>query len=297
MPAISVSETRRLFGETNVPDSKTNVRHRAMMRKALEVRTPEELRATFGRPRRLRTGMGLAFTSAEMGKIKTNFVHNGRLVSNETPPPDPEVQEQIRLYRAAYDTYFMSTGNNYKVRDPAARPLLQAAEQRWHDFIGPWRAAHGMPARPAWALEPLPGLDRVRVTPALPAARGSTSARRRAPVHTPASASARTPAPIRTPASSSSSAPTRTPVHFYGVIDISDDEEGLPTPRARHAARAQLPTPPPSSPARADLSQNVHAGRKRKFVDLGVVEVSDDEEEEVRPRKKARFLGCIDLTD
>ncbi|KAJ6449610.1 hypothetical protein C8R47DRAFT_1230597 [Mycena vitilis] len=187
-----------------------------------------------------------------------------------------------------------------KVRDPAAKPLLQAAEQRWQDFIGPWRAAHGMPARPAWALEPLRELDRVRVTPALPAARGSASARTRAPVRTPASSSsstpARTPAPIRTPASSSSSAPTRTPAHFYGVIDISDDEEGVPSPRARHALRAQLPTPPPSSPARADLSQNVHTGRKRKFVDLGVVEVSDGEEEEVRPRKKARFLGYIDLT-
>ncbi|KAJ6587469.1 hypothetical protein DFH09DRAFT_1307699 [Mycena vulgaris] len=319
MPAIPFRETRRLFGETNVPDYNTNVRHRALLRKALEVRTPEELQATFGQPIRLRVAMGSAFTSSQLGKIKTNFVRNGRLVSNETAPPDPEVQAAIRAYRTAYDSHFMSTGKDYAVRNAAAKSVLQAAEQRWHDFIVPYRAARGMPARPAWALEPLRGFDRVRIAPELPAH-----------VPGPAPGPGPAPAPAPGPAPGPASVPAVAP-RFWGVIDISDDEEAAPAPRATQRRHAQLPTPPPSSPVRMALSriddepraiQRRRAQRptsppsspvrmdlsriddeparpapKRKFVDLGIVDVSDDEDDDAMPpRKKARFLGYIDLT-
>ncbi|KAJ7266423.1 hypothetical protein B0H12DRAFT_1230203 [Mycena haematopus] len=265
MSTVSFRETRRLFGGTNVPDFKINVRHRALLRKALEAWTPEELEATFGRPFRLRLTMGQAFNADELGKIYTNYVRNGRRVFNETPPPDPEVQDALRAYRTAYDSYFMINGHAYVIRNPAARPVLQAAEQAWHHFIVRYRAAHGMRARPTWALEPLPGLDRLPRVPALPA-----------------------PAP----------APTLAP-RFLGVIDISDDEHGTPTRPAAQRRLAQLPTPPPSSPVTTNLSQlNDQPARrapKRTFVDLTQ---SDDSDEEpvTPPRKKARFSGHIDLT-
>ncbi|KAJ7802970.1 hypothetical protein B0H13DRAFT_2495096 [Mycena leptocephala] len=60
----------------------------------------------------------------------------------------------------------MSRGNNYAIRNPASKSALQAAEQTWHDWIVPYLAARGMPGRPDWALQPLPGLQSVRVTPA-----------------------------------------------------------------------------------------------------------------------------------
>ncbi|KAJ7732902.1 hypothetical protein DFH07DRAFT_780747 [Mycena maculata] len=233
---ISFQETHRLFGPSNRPDFKTNVRHRAILRKALELYPPEELQAVFGQPIRLRVVMGSALTFSQLGKIQTNFVHNNCLVSRETLAPDLEARDALRAYRNTYEAYFMMRGNEYAVRNPQAKPRLQAAEQAWHDWIVPYLAARGTPGRPAWALQPLPGLQRVHVLPALaPAAAPST----------------------------------------------------LQTPRRRHALLA-LPTPPPSSPAR-------NVPKKRKF--LGVIDISDSEEEEaLRPRKKMKFLGVVDLT-
>ncbi|KAJ6521645.1 hypothetical protein DFH09DRAFT_1424728 [Mycena vulgaris] len=306
--------------------------------------------------------------SSQLGKIKTNFVRNGRLVSNETAPPDPEVQAAIRAYRTAYDSHFMSPGKDYAVRNAAAKSVLQAAEQRWHDFIVPYRAARGVLARPAWALEPLRGFDRVRIAPALPAPAPAPAP---GPAPGPGPAPAPAPGPAPCPASVPAVAPrfwesstslrlqpfpseepgfcsshvvalskgphrVRVPrcVHknyLIGALDISDDEEAAPAPRATQRRHAQLPTPPPSSPVRMALSriddepraiQRRRAQRttsphsspvrmdlsriddeparpapKRKFVDLGIVDVSDDEDDAAMPpRKKARFLGYIDLT-
>lgn len=73
MTHMSAQETRRLFGPLNRPDFNTNVRHRALARKAIELLTPEHLQAIFGHPIRLHVAMGFAST-AELGKIKTNFV-------------------------------------------------------------------------------------------------------------------------------------------------------------------------------------------------------------------------------
>jgi hypothetical protein len=152
----------------------------------------------------------------------------------------------------------MKHGNAYTVRNAAAKPVLQAAEQTWHDWVVGYRAARGMGDRPDWALQPLPGFRRVNIglglAPALIPALGTTPA-------------------------------------------------STPRVRRRQARFPTLPTPPPSSPASSPTPTRIYfsddelarPAQKRKF--LGVVEISDDEEDaEVRPRKKTRFLGHIDLT-
>ncbi|KAJ7861144.1 hypothetical protein B0H14DRAFT_2576282 [Mycena olivaceomarginata] len=289
MLPIPSHETRRLFGTSNRPEFNTNVRHRAILRKALELYTPEQLGEVFHQnPTRLRVAMGSASTFSQLGKIKTNFVRNYRLVSYETTPPDLEAREALRAYRDVYDAYFMSRGNDYAIRNAAVKPALQAGEQTWHNWIGPYRAARGMPDRPNWALQALPGLQRVRVAPLAPAP---------APAPTPRAqrCQARFPT-LPTPPPSS---PVRSPAPVR--IDLSHiDDAPAPTPRAqrRRARFPTLPTPPPSSPAtvRMDLShiddEPARPAWKRTF--LGVIDISDDEEE-MRPRKKAKFLGHIDI--
>ncbi|KAJ7924686.1 hypothetical protein B0H13DRAFT_2315203 [Mycena leptocephala] len=248
MLLISSRETRWLFSPSNQPEFNTNVRHRAILRKALELFSAEELEEIFQQPIKLRVAMGSAFTSSQLGKIKTNFVRNHRLVSRETPPPDLEARTALRAYRDAYDAYFMKTGNTYAVRNVGLKSVLQAAEKTWHDWVVVYLAARGRPGRLDWALQPLPGLRRVHIAPA-PAAPAPTS-----------------------------------------------------TPRAQRRQFPTLPTPPPSSPAPVlvDLShiddEPARPAQKRRF--LGIVDISDDEEEDVvHPRKKTKLSGFIDLTN
>ncbi|KAJ7863689.1 hypothetical protein B0H13DRAFT_2564525 [Mycena leptocephala] len=226
---ISAQETRRLFGPLNRPYFDTNVRHRALLRKALELVPPEQLAEVFHQdPTRLRVAMGSAFTFSQFGKIKTNFMRNNRLVSYETPPPDLEARQALRTYRDAYDTYFKKTGNTYAVRNAGLKSFLQAAEQTWHDWVVPYLAAHGMPGRPDWALQPLPGLQRVRVAPAPGPARTPSSTprvhrRRFLTLPTPPPSS---PAPIHIDLSDIDE-PARPAQKrkFLGEIDVSDDED------------------------------------------------------------------------
>lgn len=72
--AITAQETRRLFGPLNRPDFNTNVRHRAVLRKSLELLSAADLEATFGRPIKLRVVMGSALTFSQLGQIKTSYV-------------------------------------------------------------------------------------------------------------------------------------------------------------------------------------------------------------------------------
>ncbi|KAJ7830551.1 hypothetical protein B0H14DRAFT_3714972 [Mycena olivaceomarginata] len=210
--------------------------------------------------------MGSASTFSQLGKIKTNFVGTHILpptLPTDTPP-DLEAREALRAYRDVYDACFMSRGNDYAIRNAAAKPALQAGEQTWHNWIGPYRAARGMPGRPDWALQALPGLQRVRFAPL----NGS---------------------PVRSPAT----------VRIY-LSHI--DDAPAPTPRAqkRQARFPNLPTPPPSSPVRSpatvriDLShiddEPACPAQKRTF--LGVIDISDDEEE-MRPRKKYHRITFV----
>ncbi|KAJ7738672.1 hypothetical protein DFH07DRAFT_778957 [Mycena maculata] len=270
---ITFQETQRLFGPVYQPHYKANVRHRAILRKALELHSAERLREIFVHPTRLTVVMGSGCTFSEIGKIKTNFVRNEHLVSRETAPPDLEAQDALRAYRDAYDTYFMKQGNNYAIRNPHAKAHLQAAEQTWGDWIVPYLAARGILGRPAWALQPLPGLQRVRVVPE--------------PAPTPRA----TPLALQTP-------PRRRHAQM-----------ALPTPPpSSPPVRAQAATPYSSPAARAragsrlrpiefpddDSEEVARLPKKRKH--LGVIEISDSEEEALRPRKKKKFLGVVDLT-
>ncbi|KAJ7032239.1 hypothetical protein C8F04DRAFT_1185291 [Mycena alexandri] len=193
--------------------------------------------------------------------------------------------QQLRIFfgeyhgvsNICYDAYHMKHGNDYAVRNPAAKTGLQDAEQEWHDSVVRYRLERGMGDRPEWAMQPLPGLRRVNIAfaPALIAAPG--------------------PAPPLTPVA--------TPRGRWGLAQFAP----LPTPPASSPASSPSPASPPSSspvcsssPVHIDLShvddndELARRTQKRKF--LGIVEISDDDEEELRPRKKMRYLGHLDLT-
>jgi hypothetical protein len=175
-----------------------------------------------------------------------------------------QVRTALRAYRTAYDTYFMSQGDNYRVRNAHAKHVLQAAEQKWHDWVVPYLAARGIASRPGWALEPLPGFQRVHVTPA-PAA--------------PA------PAPV---AARASTAAVETPRKRRHQL-------AFPTPTPPPSSRVRTEAAPSySTPAR--LGEPV-AGPSRKRIFLDVIEISDDSDEEEAPPHKRRFLGFVDLTN
>ncbi|KAJ7206116.1 hypothetical protein GGX14DRAFT_397379 [Mycena pura] len=252
MSRVTAQEINRLFGPYR-PDWNTNVRHHAILRKALEVHTLEQLILIFGQA---------------LDRLR---MHNGRLIRLATDALPAAARERIQSYMTVYDIVFFKTGNDYRVRNLAAWPLLQAEEQSFHDWIVVYL---GRP-RPAWALEALPGLQRVRV--AAPAAVLSPARRAIAPFPRVQNPVPRTDALARRVAAR-----------------VTAPEPATPK-RARPPQRA-LPTPPPSSPAAASGSArptHMRTFSKRKF--LGTIEISDDEDDE-RPMKRIRFLGTIDLT-
>ncbi|KAJ7688077.1 hypothetical protein B0H17DRAFT_1135915 [Mycena rosella] len=216
--------------------------------------------------------------------------HNGRLVTDETDTPELEARVALRAYRDAYDLYFKSRSNDYTICNAQALLVLQAAEQSWHDWIVPHLAARGRPTRPDWALQPLPGLQRVQgLPPPLPA--------RPRPRPCPP-----VPAPAPVPAPRADTSPIQTPQRRLA-------QASLPTP-PRTPARAAITRPAGASAAHAAVGSHLRpiefvdsdeeGGRrqpeKRKF--LGVVDISDSEEEgDAHPRKKMRLLGAIDLTN
>ncbi|KAJ7206638.1 hypothetical protein GGX14DRAFT_568191 [Mycena pura] len=123
------------LGPLNRPDYNTNLRHRAILRKSIELYSPEHLEAIFRHPVKLRVKTGSVSAVRQMGKIYTHYVQNDHLISHETPIPDAEAQEELRAYCVGYDAYFMKKGNTYRIRNVHAKPAAQAAEQRWHDFM------------------------------------------------------------------------------------------------------------------------------------------------------------------
>ncbi|KAF8206122.1 hypothetical protein K438DRAFT_1756241 [Mycena galopus ATCC 62051] len=137
MTRVTAQEIRCLLGPYR-PAWNTNIRHNAILRKVLKLFMLPELVLIFGpAPSQLRVAMGTNFTAGQLGKIQSNY-----------------------LYIAVFNTLFYKKGNDYRVRNPTAWPLLQAEEQSWHD----WIVEYFRRPRPAWALEPLPGLQRVHVT-------------------------------------------------------------------------------------------------------------------------------------
>ncbi|KAJ7640609.1 hypothetical protein B0H17DRAFT_1148943 [Mycena rosella] len=156
---MSEQETCHLFGTTYAPDAKTNPRHRAFLRKAIKLYPTQELLTVFaGQPTRLRLAMGSGTTSSQFGKTITSF----------TDPPEVASQRTLGAYHTGFDRCYNWRGNELTIRNPRGLPALQEAEQAWHDYIVPYRAARGMGPRPAWALEPLPGLQWVQMQLAFP---------------------------------------------------------------------------------------------------------------------------------
>ncbi|KAJ6521191.1 hypothetical protein DFH09DRAFT_1097969 [Mycena vulgaris] len=272
--SFPIQEIRRLFGPVNKPVFDANARHCAILRKALELCSPADIHVVLGQTKKLCMAMGTGATMSDFSKIKTQVIRNDRYVSRETDAPDAAGKEALSVYLAAYDTVYKKQGNNYAVCDAGALPALQAAEQNWHRWVQNYRAARGMPGRPDWALQPLPGLERVRTLPrpqlAFPtppstsSTGGSSSPARSSPLP------GLYPLIPRTPVVSTSKKTThlrkrQTP------IGLSDSEDAHP----RRSAKQSM---------------------KRKH-SPSIIEISDSEDE--RPRKKAReynYLGFIDLT-
>ncbi|KAJ7020771.1 hypothetical protein C8F04DRAFT_1274607, partial [Mycena alexandri] len=159
----------------------------------------------------------------------------------------------LAAYIAAYDVVFKNKGNDYAIRHAAALPLLQAAEQVFHDFVVPFRAARGMGPRSESALEPLPGLQ--RVVTVLPAAAPLVRATALVPIAGPP--------PAQTPPS--------TPLGRRRYTQFPS----LPSPPTSSADNSPSPASPPptSSPAR---SSSAGPSSARNIIDL--THIDDDDE-------------------
>ncbi|KAJ7795390.1 hypothetical protein B0H14DRAFT_3495992 [Mycena olivaceomarginata] len=311
----SYQETRRLFGPVYRPYFDTNVRHRALLRKALELFTPENLYEIFSsNPTSLRLTMGNAYTFLQFGKITSNFVRDYRLVRRETLAPDLEGRLQLAAYRDAFDAHFKPQGNSYAVRDPEAKDALQAAEQAWHDFITIHNEDHGIADRPAWAFEPLPGFQRVRGAPPVAVARRRrprVAAVERTPVAAPPAPPVAAPPPLAImPASR---AATRTPFPALAPLAATPAPLGSRrrsfnfdqhyVPRAPVKRPLAIIEPPAATPAPLgsrlrpfDVDQHYipHTPVKRP---LAVIEIFSSDEEDLPPRKRPFHLGTVDLTN
>ncbi|KAJ6470176.1 hypothetical protein DFH09DRAFT_1344563 [Mycena vulgaris] len=236
--SFPIQEIRRLFGPVNEPVFDANARHCAILRKALELCSPADIHVALRQTKKLRMAMGTGATMSDFSKIKTQVIRTGK--------------EALSVYLAAYDAVYKKQGNNYAVCD----------------------AARGMPSHPDWALQPLPGLERVRTLPrpqlvfptppSTSSTGGSSSPVRSSPLP------GLYPLIPRTPVASTSKKTTHLRTR-QTPIEISDSEDAHP----RRSAKKSM---------------------KRKCLP-SIIEISDSEDE--RPRKKAReynYLGFIDLT-
>ncbi|KAJ7237593.1 hypothetical protein C8J57DRAFT_1529142 [Mycena rebaudengoi] len=261
MSSISQQEIRRLFGTLNRPHRDTNVHHQAIMCKSLKLFSQEQLDAIFLPGERLKVVMGSAYNFSQRGIISTNYIRNGHLVTRQTPALSPEARDRLRDYISAYDAYFMIRGNDYRIRDPDSKVSLQVAEQAWNDWVVAYLAARGRSC-PTWALEPLPGLQ--RVFPMLAPAP--------APAPTPHAVATRTPA---------------TPHRHYPQVTLPTPPPSSPAPVAGSLRKRPIIIDD-------DEDNALCSPAKKTF--LGFVDLSHDEDEEevaARPWKKTLFLGFI----
>ncbi|KAJ6485500.1 hypothetical protein DFH09DRAFT_1339778 [Mycena vulgaris] len=256
-------DIRRLFGPRYAPEASRNVRHAALMRKAIELQPQAVLEDRFGfSSNKLTVVMGTNFTQSKLGIIQSSTNVNGRAVPTNTPAPPPEARAALAAYLAVYDLLFKKKGNNYAVRHAAAWPLMQAAEQNWHTFV---RVTLALPAAtaalvPAAALVPVVGPTPAQ-TPPLRGRRRYTNfpSLPSPPTSSPVSSPSPPSPPASSPASSSSAGRSSSPV----CIDLTHIDNDEPC---------------------------AHPAKKRKLVHLGTIDISDDQDDEdVRPRKKAKF--------
>ncbi|KAJ7020993.1 hypothetical protein C8F04DRAFT_1195903 [Mycena alexandri] len=270
-------EIRRLFGPRYAPDASRNVRHAALMRKAIELQPQAVLEDRFGlSSNKLTVVMGTNFTESKLGTIQMSTNVNGHAIPTNTPTPPPKARAALAAYLGVYDLLWKKKGNDYAVRHAAAWPLMQAAEQNWHTFVVEYRATNDMGPRPDWALEPLPGLQRVTV--ALPAAAAATAL---VPIIGPT--------PTQMP-------PPRGHRRYAKFPSLPSPPTSFLSPASSSSASRSSSAGRSSSPVCIDLTHidddepRARPAEKRKLVHLGTIELTDDEEDEdARPRKKAKF--------
>ncbi|KAJ7210268.1 hypothetical protein B0H12DRAFT_1242756 [Mycena haematopus] len=257
MTRMTAQEVRRLFGSLNRPDYRKNVRHRALLRKALELFRPEELQAVFGQPTRLTVVMGTPRTVDEIGQIKSQYLRNGRLVTLETDPPASEARNHLHQYLNAYDAYFMKLGDDYRIRNPGGD----------HVRIGLY--SHSLGFGPYESRCPRRCLLHHTFDFGRRASRCFHVSNLLASnlQHPLASRFQHASSPALVPGSSR-----------LDPIDIADDTSDDEIEDISD-----------------DETEAVRQPRKRKF--LGIVDISDDEEDVENPRRRLRFLGVVDLTN
>lgn len=71
---MTLQDRRRFFGPSNAPADDTNARHRAFLRKALELHTQKGLQQDLIRTTKLCLAMGSGINANQFGKIFTSFV-------------------------------------------------------------------------------------------------------------------------------------------------------------------------------------------------------------------------------
>ncbi|KAJ6479059.1 hypothetical protein C8R45DRAFT_1101478 [Mycena sanguinolenta] len=157
-------EIRQYYGPKFCPHKNTNLRHRVFLRKSVELLTERLVEERLEQYNQLSATMGTGGNAHHLGTVLASREINGERRNREGPTPSREVRTQLGTYLDAYDRCFKKRGNEFRVLNRADLAILQNAEQVWHDWIVGYL---GRP-RPQWALEPLPGLARVRVAPAAP---------------------------------------------------------------------------------------------------------------------------------
>ncbi|KAJ7075960.1 hypothetical protein B0H15DRAFT_956072 [Mycena belliarum] len=284
----SLAEIRRLFGPSIRPHADCNARHRALLRKTAELISQSRLDRIFDKTNNLRCVMGGKYNSTQFGVIQQNYVRNLRLITNQTEPLDPEALRAFEAYRDALDGHYMKNGHHYTIRGAGNLSGLQGAEQTWHDFAVPYLARQGR-TRPDWALEPLPGLQRVRVGPPLPPPARTPAARLPA-----VAAVALRPFPTLATPPPSSSSPTPAPGRRLRRICIPAPP---PVASGSRLRRHSTPAPPVASGSRLPPlmaeAQTERRPLKRKFNFLDEIDISSDDDDEPAQKRSRIF---IDLT-
>ncbi|KAJ6448019.1 hypothetical protein C8R45DRAFT_1115550 [Mycena sanguinolenta] len=152
------------YGPKFRPHKNTNLRHRVLLHKALELSTETEIEEHLGRFNQFSTVMGTVGNAHRLGTLQASREVNAKRRNREGPTPSRDVRRRLQAYLDAYDGCFKKQGSVFRIHDEPRIAVLQDAEQAWHDWIVGYL---GRP-RPQWALEPLPGFSRVRVAAPAP---------------------------------------------------------------------------------------------------------------------------------
>ncbi|KAJ6489142.1 hypothetical protein C8R45DRAFT_1143709 [Mycena sanguinolenta] len=251
----TIDEICRYYGPKFRPHKNTNLHHRVFLQKSVELLTERQVEEGLERYMQLTAVMGTGGNGHCRSMVLTSREVNGKRDNREGPTPSCEVWFQLGAYLDAYDRCFQKQGNKFRRLERANLVILQNAEQ--------------------WALEPLPGLARVRVAPT-----PSRGVKRKRPQDTEPKKKkiAKTPGVVMSvkSASTSGTEPIPDPISATTAYPA---EFRLPTPPA-------LSTSPPSCKrqrlSKASAGPNTIPQSVLRLLDIEADEdrVEDDEEED-----------------